>query len=99
MVLPKFGDEPFFVMKTIDETIGNYLIGTIQWAYKTKRYWIKKGFDENSAIGKATKYAFGQMEAGIGETFNKKDVEEIFREIGVIANVLADACKQANDNK
>lgn len=86
-------------MKKIEETIEDYVIGTIPGAYKTKRYWIKKGFDEDSAIEKAIKYAFGQMKAGIGESFNLKDAENGFREMGEIANVLADACKQTNDNK
>lgn len=84
-------------MKSIKETVENYLIGTIHGAYKTKRYWIKKGFDSNSAVEKATKYAFGQIEAGLGETFNWKDVEEIFREIGAIANVFADLSKQLHE--
>ena len=87
-----------FTMKTIEETIENYLIGTIQGAYKTKRNWIKKGFDNSSAIEKATSYAFGQIEVGIGETFDWKDVEEMFREIGVIANVFADLSKQLHEN-
>lgn len=83
--------------KQIDETIENYLIGTVHGVYKTKRHWLKKGFDEESAIDKSIKYAFGQMKAGIGETFDWKDVENIFREIGVIANVLADSCQQVHE--
>jgi len=87
-----------FTMKTIDETMENYLIGTIPGAYKTKRHWIKKGFDKSSAIEKATSYAFGQIEAGIGRIFDWNDVEEMFREIGVIANAFADSSKQAHEN-
>ena len=84
-------------MKNIDETIENYLIGTIAGAYKTKRYWMDKRFDEKSAIEKSVKYAIGQMESSIGNTLSWKNVESIFREISVISDSLADYCKHVDD--
>jgi len=83
-------------MKTIDETIENYLISTIIGAYKYKKHWMKKGFDEDSAIEKSVKYAIGQMKSGTGYTFNWEDVENMFREISVIATSFADLCKKMN---
>jgi hypothetical protein len=87
-----------FIMKTIKETIENYLIGTIKGAYKTKKHWMKKGFEKSSAIEKAWRYAIGQIEAGIGENINWNDAEEIYREIGAIANAFADLSKQVHES-
>ena len=86
-------------VKSINESIENYLIGTIQGAYKTKRYWMKKRFTEENAINKSITYAIHQIQSGIGETYTLQDVENMFREIGDIANALADSCKQANENQ
>jgi len=84
--------------KTIDESVENYVIGTVQGAYRTKRNWMKKKFDEDSAIKKTLDWAYAQIEAGIGETFSLKDAEAGFREMSEIANILAEACRQANNN-
>jgi len=81
-------------MKIVDETVENYVIGTIQGAFKTKRHWMKKHSDEDSSIEKAVSYAFGQIIAGTGSNVSLEDAEELFREISAIADSFADACKQ-----
>jgi len=85
---------PFMKAKAFDETAENYVIGTIQGAFKTKRHWMKKGFDEDSSIEKAVSYAFGQIMAGTGSNVSLEDAEKAFREISAIAHSFADACKQ-----
>lgn len=84
--------------KSIDEVVENYVIGAIQGAFKTKRYWMKRGFNEESSIKKAINYATGQLNAGTGGNLSISDAEAIFREIGAIAEALADMCKHASSD-
>lgn len=74
-------------MKTIslDETIDNYILSTILGTYKTKRFWMKQGYNEEKAIQNATKYALGMLR----EKLDPKYID-MFREVAVIANFLAD---------
>lgn len=85
--------------KTIHETLEDYVIGTVHGAYRTKRHWIKQGFEEDDAIKKTLSWAYAQVGVGTGDTFNLKDAENGFREMSEIANVLADACKQVHDKQ
>ena len=55
-------------VKSIEEIVQNYVIGTIQGVYKTKRYWVKQGYDEDHAIKNAVEYGIGQLAAGVGNT-------------------------------
>jgi hypothetical protein len=75
-------------MKSKEEWIENYVIGAVQGAFKTKRYWMKKGFDAPSSIQKAVNYAVGQLSAGIGKS-NLTKAESAFREMGKIAEAFA----------
>jgi hypothetical protein len=78
-------------VKSVEEAVENYVIGVIQGAFKTKRYWMKQGYDEEHAIKNAVNYAIGQIKAGI--SMNKNEIEATigkFREIAEIANAFAD---------
>ena len=81
-------------VKSIEETLEDYVISTVGGAYRTKRHWINEGFDEKSAIKKTLNWAYSQIEAGIRQKFTWQDAEKGFREMTEIANVFADYCKQ-----
>lgn len=80
-------------VKSVEETVENYVISTVAGAYRNKKHWKNKGYDEPSSINRALKYAFGQINSGVGETFSWEDAEKSFRELGDISNALADHCK------
>nr|MDO8089263.1 hypothetical protein [Candidatus Sigynarchaeota archaeon] len=77
-------------IKPLEEIVENYVIGTIQGAYKMKRYWKERGWDEEHAIDYATRYAIGQLKSGVGESCDVEKAIAIFREISAIATALAD---------
>jgi hypothetical protein len=86
-------------VKSVEEAVENYVIGVIQGAFKTKRYWMKQGYDEEHAIKNAVNYAIGQIKAGI--SMDRKEIEATiskFREMAEIANALADSLNIALNN-
>ncbi len=76
--------------KSIEETVQNYVIGAIQGAFKTKRYWMKKGYDKDHAIKNAVNYGIGQVCAGIGDICDLETAVKMFREIAGISTAFAD---------
>jgi len=80
-------------VKSIEETVENYVIGVIPGVFKTKRYWMKKGYDEKHAIQNAVKYGIRQIEAGVS-AHNLETTINIFREMAVIATTFADLLEQ-----
>jgi hypothetical protein len=83
--------------KSIEEVVQNYVIGAIQGAYKTKRHWIKEGYDEAHAIKNAVKYGIGQISAGIGGTCDLKTAVKMFRKLAVISTTFADTLEEVNE--
>ncbi len=81
--------------KSIEEVVQNYVIGEIQGAYKTKRYWMKQGYDEAHAIKNAVKYGIGQIPAEIGGTCYFETAVKMFREIAVTSTTFADTLGEA----
>lgn len=76
-------------VKSKEEWVENYLIGVIQGTIKTKRYWMKKGYDESHAIKNAVKYAIGQISAGLGGSFDREYVASLFTEMAGICQAFA----------
>ena len=81
-------------VKSIEDTIEEYVLSTVKGAYNVKKDWMKRGFNEESSIKRALNYAYGQINSGVGKTFLWKDAERSFRELSDIANALADYCKK-----
>ena len=71
--------------KTLKEAVDNYILSTILGTYKTKRHWMKQGYDEDKAIQNALNYALGMLKENPDPRY-----AEIFREMAAIANLLAD---------
>jgi urocanate hydratase len=78
----------------MEEIVQNYVIGTIQGTFKTKRYWVKKGYNKDHAIKNAIEYGIGQLAAGVGKTCDAKTAVTIFREIAEIANAYANKLEE-----
>jgi hypothetical protein len=53
-------------IKSVEDTLEEYVLSTVKGAYNTKKHWMNKGYDENSSIDRAIRYAFGQINSGIG---------------------------------
>lgn len=85
-------------IKSIEETVQNYVIGVIQGAFKTKRHWMKKGFDEKRAIENAIRYGIGQIRAGVGNICNIETAINIFREISQISTCFANLLEEIKSN-
>ena len=79
---------------SIEEWVQNYVIGTIQGVYKTKRYWVNQGYDEDHAIRNAIQYGIGQLAAGVGNTCDVKTTLKMFRELAEIATVFANKLEE-----
>jgi len=77
-----------------EEWVQNYVIGTIQGVYKTKRHWINQGYDEHHAIKNAIQYGIGQLAAGVGNTCDVKTTITMFRELADIATVFANKLEE-----
>jgi len=84
-------------VKSVEESVENYVIGTIQGAFKTKRYWRGQGYDENHAISNAVEYGIGQIKAGVNIQ-NLEHIIGVFREISGIATAFADMLENAKSN-
>ena len=82
-------------VKSLEEWAQNYVIGTIQGALKTKRHWMKQGYDEKHSIENAVKYGMAQISAGIGETCDLETAVKMFREMAEISTAFADALEEA----
>ena len=85
-------------VKSIEEIVQNYVIGTIQGVYKTKRYWVKQGYDEGHAIKNAVEYGLGQLAAGVGNTCDVETTATMFRELAEIATVFANKLAEIRRN-
>ena len=86
-------------VKSIEETVQNYVIGTIQGVFKTKRYWMKKGYDEDHAIKNAVQYGIGQIRAGVGDICDIETTIKTFREMAEISTVFANLLEEVKGNK
>lgn len=82
-------------VKSMEEWVQNYVIGTIQGVYRTKRHWMKQGYDEDHAIENAIQYGIGQLAAGVGKTCNVETTIRMFRELAEIATAFANKLEQA----
>jgi hypothetical protein len=82
-------------VKSLKETVQNYVIGTIQGAFKVKRHWVKQGYDEDHAVKNAVQYGIGQISAGVGRTCDLETTIKIFREIAEISTAFANTLKEA----
>lgn len=85
-------------VKSIEEWVQNYLVGTIQGVYKTKRYWVKQGYDEDHATKNAIQYGVGQLAAGVGNTCDVKTTITMFREIAEIATAFVNKLEEIRRN-
>jgi len=83
---------------SIEEWVQNYVIGTIQGVYKTKRYWVNQGYDKNHAIKNAIQYGIGQLAAGVGKTCDVKTAITMFRELAEIATLFASKLEEIQHN-
>jgi len=82
-------------VKSIEEWAQNYVIGAIQGVFKTKRYWMKQGYDEDHAIKNAVQYGIGQVRAGVGMDIpNLEATVRTFREIAEISTGFADLLEE-----
>ena len=82
-------------VKSIEECVQNYVIGAIQGVFKTKRYWMKQGYDEGHAIKNAIQYGIGHIRAGVG--MDIPDLEttiKTFREMAEIATAFANLLEE-----
>jgi len=82
-------------VKSVEESVENYVAGTIQGAFKTKRYWMSQGYDKKHAVNNAVQYAVGQIKAGTSAD-NLERVIGIFRELSGIATAFADMLENSN---
>jgi len=85
-------------VKPIEEWVENYVISTIQGAFKTKRHWMKEGYDEKHAIKNAVNYALGQLKASVSSD-NIETTIKAFREMAVIATTFANLLEQNTPKK
>lgn len=82
-------------VKSLEEWTQNYVIGAIQGVFKTKRYWMKQGYDEQHAIENAVKYGIGQIRAGVGTDIHDLETTiKTFREIAEIATAFANLLEE-----
>lgn len=84
--------------KSFEDTLEGYVLSTVKGAYRFKKYWMNKGYNENSSIERAINYAFGQINSAIGDSFSWEEAEFSFRELSNIANALANYCVQNKSN-
>jgi len=82
-------------VKPVEEVVQNYVIGTIQGVFKSKRHWMKQGYDEDHAIKNAIQYGIGQISAGVGRTCNLETTIEMFRELAEISTAFANRLEEA----
>jgi len=83
--------------KSIEEVVQNYVIGAIQGAFKTKRYWMKQGYDEGHAIKNAVKYGIGQISAGIGGKCDLETAVNMFKRLLLYPQLLQTLLKLMNE--
>jgi hypothetical protein len=83
-------------VKSIEQTIENYVLGTIQGAFKTRRYWMNQGYDEDHAIKNAVNYGVGQIKAGVSAR-NFEATIEMFREVAGIATAFANMLEKVKE--
>lgn len=55
---------------------------------------VEKGFQQKYAKEKAVEYGINMLSAGLGETITPREAEAGFRELALVASILADICSQ-----
>ena len=84
-------------VKSVEEMVQNYVIGTIQGVFKIKRYWMKQGYDEDHAIKNAVQYGIGQISAGVGRICDLETTIKMFREIADISTAFANTLEEVKE--
>lgn len=81
-------------VKSVEEIVQNYVIGTIQGVFKFKRHWMKQGYNEDHAIKNAVQYGIGQISAGVGRICDLETTIGMFREIAEISTAFANRLEE-----
>ena len=85
-------------VKSLEETVFNYIIGVLSGFPKEVNHWLKQGYSPEKAFENAYKWAIRQLESGVGETFSWKDIAAIFRITAQAINQLAKYCELRAEN-
>ncbi len=79
-------------VKPMEKIVANYVLSTVRGVFNTAQHWIEEGYSVDHAIDNAWRYGLGMLRSGVGETVDWETAANHFRQLGTIANILADRC-------